>query len=159
MPRFQRWRCSRGRTPQVEPNRPPAVARQTRRALPLCRPDLLPYNPTCFSVVLPVSLQDYKILLLVADEPDYEVDDDPSEAMRLDVGGMPICVTVSQVPAWPAGAGDGGREAGGGGRRGRERQERCRAACLPAVPGLTGRPDWHAGCLTACRLAGTVWWT
>ena len=37
---------------------------------------------------------------LPADEPDYEVDDDPSQAMRLDVGGMPICVTVSLVSAF-----------------------------------------------------------
>ncbi|KAL4856790.1 Exosome complex component RRP42 [Chlorella vulgaris] len=31
------------------------------------------------------------------DEPDYEVDDDPSEAMRLDASGMPICITVSLI--------------------------------------------------------------
>lgn len=35
-----------------------------------------------------------------ADEPDYEVDDDPLQAQRLDVSGMPLCITVSQVQRW-----------------------------------------------------------
>lgn len=35
---------------------------------------------------------------LAADEPDYEVDDDPQQAQRLDVSRVPLCITVSQVP-------------------------------------------------------------
>lgn len=31
------------------------------------------------------------------DEPDYEVDDDPAQAQRLDTSGLPLCVTVSQI--------------------------------------------------------------
>ncbi|PSC67545.1 exosome complex component RRP42 [Micractinium conductrix] len=31
------------------------------------------------------------------EEPDYEVDDDPSTAQRLEAGGLPISVTVSQI--------------------------------------------------------------
>ncbi|PRW60343.1 exosome complex component RRP42 [Chlorella sorokiniana] len=33
------------------------------------------------------------------DEPDYEVDDDPQQAQRLDVARVPLCVTVSQIGA------------------------------------------------------------
>lgn len=43
-------------------------------------------------------------LLKCADEPDYEVDDDPQQAQRLDVSRVPLCVTVSQVRR-PAGLG------------------------------------------------------
>ena len=66
-----------------------------------CLP-LVPCLPRFAANASPTGCKDASVCLfhpLHADEPDYEVDDDPSQAMRLDVGGMPICVTVSLVGA------------------------------------------------------------
>ncbi len=67
------------------------------------------------------------------EEPDYELDDDPSAAARLDVGSVPITLTVAQVGRLGAGRGGAGRDGAG------------RGECLcvhgeGAAPMLSGRP-------------------